>query len=112
MRLREQTRYNSLKVMENKHLVQLREVVTDFFKDDEVKIILFGSRARGESSYFSDVDIGVLPSSNFDTKKIPLLEEKMGEFNIPFKVEIINLLETSSELRQQALKDAVVWKNY
>lgn len=98
--------------MENKYMVQLREIVTDFFKNDEIKIILFGSRARGENATSSDVDIGILPSTNFDTRKIPLLEEKMGEFNIPFKVEIVNLLETSSELRQEALKDAVVWKDY
>lgn len=98
--------------MENKYLTQLREIVTDFFKNDKIKIILFGSRAREENQTSSDVDIGILPSANFDTRKIPLLEEKMEEFNIPFKVEIINLLETSSELRQEALKDAVVWKDY
>lgn len=97
---------------ENKYIVQLKEIVTNFFKDNRVKIILFGSRARGECLPSSDVDIGFLPSSNFDTRKISLLEEKVNEFNIPYKVAFINLLETSPELRAEALKDGVVWKDY
>lgn len=97
---------------ENKYLTQIKETVTGFFKGKEVKVILFGSRARGENDVTSDVDIGFLPTPKFDTRRIPLLEEQIDALNVPYKVEIVNLLETSSELREQALRDGIVWKDY
>ncbi|MEK7822243.1 MAG: hypothetical protein AAB260_04295 [Planctomycetota bacterium] len=34
--------------IEQKYLLRLKELVINFLKDREVKIILFGSRARGQ----------------------------------------------------------------
>lgn len=97
--------------MENKYILQLKEIIIGFFKDDDVKIILFGSRARKDNYIFSDVDIGILPNKRLDTKKIAYMRERLENLNIPYKVEIINFSEVSANFEKQALREAIVWKD-
>jgi len=90
---------------------ELKRIVLDFFKEDKIKIVLFGSRARGSNYVSSDVDIGIIPPKKIDSKKIMLLNEKIEKMNMPYKVEIVNLSETSRSFRDEVLKEAVVWKD-
>lgn len=96
---------------ENKYILKLKKMVIDFFKYDRVKIVLFGSRARGENYISSDVDIGIIPYGEFEGEKITLLKEKIEDLNIPYKVEIVNFMEVSKEFKQEALKDVMIWKD-
>jgi predicted nucleotidyltransferase len=98
-------------VSENKYILKLKKMVIDFFKYDRVKIVLFGSRARGENYISSDVDIGIIPYGEFEEEKITLLKEKIEDLNIPYKVEIVNFTEVSKEFKQEALKDVMIWKD-
>jgi len=101
----------SKEVIENKYIWKLKEIVMEFLKYDKVKVILFGSRARGDNYISSDVDIGIIPYGKFDDKKITLLKEKTENLNIPYKVEIVNFMEVSKEFKQEALKKVVIWKD-
>ena len=39
---------------------ELKEFIKDFFKDEKVEVYLFGSRARGDNTPFSDIDLGFI----------------------------------------------------
>ncbi|HHT9139050.1 MAG TPA: nucleotidyltransferase family protein [Candidatus Wunengus sp. YC60] len=97
--------------IEKEYLSAVKEVVITFLKDEKVKIVLFGSRARGNNQRCSDVDIGIIPAGKFHEERITLLKEKIENINIPYKVEIVNLSEVSEEFKREAMKDAVVWKD-
>ena len=97
--------------IEKKYLSIVKEVVITFLNDEKVKIILFGSRARGDNQRCSDVDIGIIPVGKFNEDRITLLKEKVEDLNIPYKVEIVNLSEVSGEFKREVMKDAVVWKD-
>ncbi len=90
---------------------ELKEVVIGFLRDDNVKVILFGSRARNDYNTGSDIDIGLIPDSVLDRNKITLLREKIEKLNIPYKVEIIDFSKTSESFQKEALKEVVVWKD-
>ena len=45
----------------NKYLIVIRKLVLEFLEDEPVKIALYGSRARGDNSSVSDVDVGLVP---------------------------------------------------
>jgi len=64
----------------NKHfqksLSQVKVIVLDALKDEDVRIILFGSAARGNAHRFSDIDIGILPKTKYNKTKLVLLKEK------------------------------------
>lgn len=94
----------------NIHLERLKRIVSDFIDDKDVKIFLFGSRARGDNAPASDVDIGIIHGPGFNKGKISLLRERIEESNIPYKVEIVDLMETSERFRDSVLKEAILWK--
>ncbi len=89
----------------------LKKVILSFLKDEDVKVVLFGSRARGDFINTSDVDVGIITGKRFDRRKLILLREYIEELNIPYKVEIIDFSTVSEEFKQMALKERVIWKD-
>ncbi len=98
-------------VVYEKALKLLEDVIKDAFKDSDVKIVLFGSRARGDYIKTSDIDIGILPRGKINKKKLILLREKMENSNIPYKVDIVDLSQASREFKEKALKEGILWKS-
>jgi len=96
--------------MENKYLEEVKKIVLDFLKDENVKIFLFGSRARDDFSPSSDVDIGIIPKDKFNKIKLTLLKEYLENSNVPYKVEIVDFSNLSDSFKEEALKDAIIWK--
>ncbi len=96
--------------MRNKYIEKLRETALAVFAGEKVKIILFGSRARKDNHLASDVDIGLIPDGKLDQRKVLLLEEKIEELNIPYKVELVDLSKTSQDFLKEAMNGAVVWR--
>jgi hypothetical protein len=92
-------------------LEKLKEVLLRFLKDEDVKVVLFGSRARGDFVNTSDVDVGIIIGEGVDRKKLILLREYIEELNIPYKVEIVDFSNVSEDFKQMVSKEAVVWKD-
>lgn len=97
--------------MENKYLEELKRLTLNLLKDEEVKIFVFGSRARRDHREASDVDIGLIPRGKIDEAKIAVLKEQIENSNIPYKVEIVNLSEASEDFKKEALKEVIIWKD-
>lgn len=93
-----------------KYLDQIRQMVVDHLKAENVKIILFGSRARKDHSATSDIDIGIIPLGEYNNDVLTLLKEKIENLNIPYKVEIVDFSYVSDTFRKNALKGAIIWK--
>lgn len=92
-------------------LEKLKETFLRILQDEDVKVVLFGSRARGDFVNTSDVDIGIIAGKRVDRKKLILLREYIEELNIPYKVEIVDFAAVPEKFKQAALKEAVVWKD-
>jgi uncharacterized protein len=75
--------------MADSELKKIKEKVLEFLKDQEVAVLLFGSRARGNAPQGSDIDIGLIPQKRFDPRKLILLREFLENLNTPFKVDLI-----------------------
>lgn len=92
------------------HIADLKEDVVKFLRGENITVFLFGSRARGDYDFASDVDIGVIPGEGFRKEKLVLLREFIDGLNIPYKIEIVDFSQVSEQFRREALKDAVPWK--
>jgi len=92
------------------HIKELKDAVLKFLSNEDVKIVLFGSRARGDFVNTSDVDIGIIPGETFDRRKLVLLREYLDNLNIPLKVEVVDLSMVSEDFKQTTLKEAMIWK--
>ncbi|WP_342303808.1 nucleotidyltransferase domain-containing protein [Methanolobus sp. ZRKC5] len=90
---------------------KVKTAVLEVFENEDVRIILFGSRARGNAHYTSDIDIGILPSGKCDRKKITVLRADLEEMNIPYTVDLVDLSIVSEDFRQKVLDEGEVWKD-
>ena len=104
-----------MKVEGNKYyqtsLSQVKEIVLDAFKDEDVKVILFGSAARGDAHRFSDIDIAILPKTKYNKTKVILLKEEIENLNIPYSVDLVDISKVSSAFREKVLREGEIWKN-
>jgi predicted nucleotidyltransferase len=91
-------------------LEEIKDVLLKFLSGEDVKIVLFGSRARGDFVNTSDVDIGIIPGETFDRRKLVLLREYLDNLNSPLKVEVVDLSMVSEDFKQITLKEAMIWK--
>jgi|AntAceMinimDraft_10_1070366.scaffolds.fasta_scaffold73634_3 predicted nucleotidyltransferase len=75
-----------------------------------VKVYLYGSRARGDHSAASDIDIALDVGEKIDFGIIGNIKEALGESTIPFFVDVVDLKNVSSDMRDEILKDGVIWQ--
>lgn len=94
--------------------MSIRKVKTSVlkaFENEDVRIILFGSRARGNAHCTSDIDIGILPCDDYDRKKLTALRVEFEEMNIPYTVDLVDLSAVSEDFRKKVLDEGEVWKD-
>ena len=89
----------------------LNDIAKDVFKGENVMVILFGSRARGDYFETSDVDVGVLAKGQVNKSKITLFRERIEDSNIPYKVDVVDLSQTSKEFADKVFKEKLlIWR--
>jgi hypothetical protein len=89
----------------------LKDMIKDVFKGEDVMVILFGSRARGDYLETSDMDIGILPRGEMNKSKIVLFRERVENSNIPYKVDVVDLSQASKKFTDKVLEEGLlIWK--
>lgn len=72
------------------------------------KIILFGSRARGNADSTSDFDVGVLGEQPLDLKAFYEIADALEALPTLYRIDWVDLNRSSDKLRRQALHDGKV----
>lgn len=72
-------------------------------------IYLYGSRARGDHSHGSDIDLALDTKHKIDSQIIMHIKEDIEESIIPFFVDIIDLQAVTSEFKNKIVKDMILW---
>lgn len=78
---------------EKKILLTLKERLVELFGESIKKIVLFGSKARGDYDENSDIDLAIIVSDLNKEKKDKILKEIINleiEYNIPLSTLILS----------------------
>ena len=75
-----------------------------------VRVVLFGSRARGAAGRFADID----PALAAGDGSVPLailvtLRESVEQSRIPFRVDLVDMHGAGPELRASVEEEGQVW---
>ncbi|MBQ6787252.1 MAG: nucleotidyltransferase domain-containing protein [Lachnospiraceae bacterium] len=83
-----------------------RQIVEIAIKNNATKVILFGSRARGDNGPKSDIDLAIYGCKNFSK----LVEQMNEELWSLLQLDIINMegSNVSEELKQEIKRDGVI----
>lgn len=76
-----------------------------------VKIYLFGSRARGNHTESSDIDLALDVGHTISSLEIERAKNTLSALNIPQKIDIVDLHTIPNDLRTTILKEGILWKN-
>ncbi|HII81068.1 MAG TPA: nucleotidyltransferase domain-containing protein [Methanosarcina sp.] len=93
-----------------KSIQDLKSLVFETLNEENAIVLLFGSRARGDFSRVSDIDIGILLGNNFDRRKLVFLKEKIEDLNIPYTVDVVDLSRVSKIFKDKVLREGILWK--
>lgn len=95
------------KPQEIKTIEDLKFFIREFFSGKPVKVYLFGSRARGDNTPYSDVDIAV--EADVDLRReLTELRTILEESSLPYKVDIVDL-RGASYLKETVEREGVRW---
>ena len=90
-------------------LQQVRSVVASVAEQANVQVYLFGSWARGEERVTSDIDLAI---EGEDASEMAMqVREALEESNIPYRVDVVNLVEASPALLANVRKEGILWKD-
>jgi predicted nucleotidyltransferase len=76
----------------------------------EASIYLYGSRARGKHSQWSDIDVALDAGQELERLRVGELNDIMAALNIPYKVDVVDFHAVSEQMRNEILRDKVIWK--
>jgi predicted nucleotidyltransferase len=96
-------------IREHEILRMLQKIFNNFHSHLKgYRIILFGSRARGDARFRSDFDIGVVGNTTLPLKDFYALEDKISQLPTLYKIDWIDLMRVREKFRQVALSDIKV----
>ena len=85
-----------------------KEMLELFKKENILKVILFGSRSRGDYKYNSDIDLAIIFSNNDNDNYIKIFT-KLEELNTLYKFDVIDFNKiTNNKLKDEILKDGII----
>ncbi|WP_297454347.1 nucleotidyltransferase domain-containing protein [Persephonella sp.] len=90
------------KAQKVKTIEDLKEFLQQFFKGENVKVYLFGSRAEGRNTQYSDIDLAFDLDKDI-SGKLSQLRYILEESNLPYKVDIVDL--KSAPYLKQVIKE-------
>jgi len=82
-------------------------VVEPLKRDLDSKIWVFGSRARGDSREFSDLDILYEPKKEIPKGYISKLRDSLEESRLSVKVDLVQISELADSYREQVFKERI-----
>lgn len=76
----------------------------------KAKVILYGSRARGDNREGSDIDIALDEGSVIDAARFSSILEDIEESKLPITFDIVDFRCVSAEMQKDIEKEGVVWQ--
>ena len=75
------------------------------------KIILFGSRARGDNKPMSDIDLAIDAGEKINRLDIAQALNVVEALNIPFKIDIVDYRSVPEVMQKFIDRDGVLWSD-
>ena len=76
----------------------------------EVKIYLFGSRAKGTYHERSDIDIALDAGKPLNVSQLGELKDVLNATNISYKIDVVDINSLPEDMYFNIKKELILWK--
>jgi uncharacterized protein len=76
----------------------------------DVKIYLFGSRARGTNGPKADIDIALDGGKQLPIEDVDEIKSMFKESNIMYQIDVVDVYQVSELMRNEIFKEKIIWK--
>ncbi len=87
---------------------QILQILAKHLKGRRYGVYLFGSRARGNATPYSDYDIGIMANEPLPLSTMAVIEEDFEELPVMQKIDLVDLKAASVKFFQNALKESLL----
>ncbi len=91
-------------------LEMVKEIICSGLDGFKVKVVLFGSFAKGKAGRTSDIDVAVLPLEPLPISLLSEIRDELEESNALFPVDLVDLTESDLSFKERVLKEGIIWK--
>jgi predicted nucleotidyltransferase len=74
-------------------------------------VYLFGSRARGDHTERSDIDIAIDLGREMEFREIARARGVLEGLNLPQKIDVVDMHSIPADMKKFILKEGVLWKS-
>ena len=99
---------SNVKTLDEKIKQKIIAVISALMPD--VKIYLFGSRARGTNGDRADIDIALDGGAELPIEDVDEIKSMFKESNIMYQIDVVDFHQVSELMRKAIEKDRVIWK--
>lgn len=97
----------TIQELEN-YKIQIIKIVEIFFP--KAKVYLFGSFARGDTTTRSDIDLAIDIGERMSLVNKAQIRNMIEALNIPQNIDLVDFNAIPFELKENILKEGIVWK--
>lgn len=94
---------------ENRNQRLAREIVRQLIAPHEARVVLFGSRARGDARTYSDIDLAVFPRGELPPARLSALREAFEESSLLVDVDVVDMRSADPCLAEAVEREGQVW---
>jgi uncharacterized protein len=84
-------------------------VIRAHLAGQNVHVRLFGSRARGDSRSWSDIDVAVQSDPALPAGVLPTLREALEESSCLLNVDLVDWNDADAALRESITREGIEW---
>lgn len=95
--------------MQQDYFTLLRDIINKHPLSKNASVFLYGSCARGDNHKKSDIDIAISPYTKLPHGQLADLRATIEESSIPYRVDLIDLNDTSDSFKTTILTEAIPW---
>jgi uncharacterized protein len=92
----------------DKYFLMIKDIIVHNFGED-VRIILFGSRAENHNQDNSDYDVCIITDKEDKHLRLSGTREELENSNIPFKVDLMDFDSVPGNIQSSITKNGIEW---